>query len=314
MAKPPLSFLDYLSEAFHESPPIPGMGKMPVNKLACFGAVMLGFVNPGFWFAGAALEMGYLYMLSTDTKYQKVIQSRRINVVPIDKTAKINAMIMSLDKESADRLDQINLNLSEVKRLMDMDSTSGAGDFMKESKQQTLEQLPILFLKLLVAKNLSLESLKRTNHDRLVKQSQDLKKQFESPDLSEALSRSIRGTLDILEKRLENLGKAKENLQLIEMELNRIENQMQLVREEVALNRTPEGISSSIDRINLTLNETEEWISTHSEFLSRISGESPTTDLRSGKTSGITPAVIETPTVNEPETSAPPPKTGVPEQ
>jgi len=63
MARPVLSFFDYIVEAFNASPNIKGLGPIPINKMAVAGAFILGFANPGFWFAGAALEMGYLYFL-----------------------------------------------------------------------------------------------------------------------------------------------------------------------------------------------------------------------------------------------------------
>ncbi len=295
MAKPVLTFLDYVSEAFNASPIIKGLGPMPVNKLACVGAFFLGFVNPGFWFTGAALEMGYLYFLSTDANFQKYAQGKRMNVVHQDKANRINAMIMSLDKESTDRLNSLNANLSEVNRFMDLDST-GSIEFIKDTKQKTLGQLPVLFLKLLVTKNLSNQSLKRTNTEELKVRIEELGRQLNDPNIGEALSRSVRSNLEIYEKRFENLKKAKENLQVIEMELNRIENQVQLVREEMALNRTPESITSSIDRINSTLGETEQWMDTHSEFFNRMSVDSP----EAPRTHSIPQSVT-------PEESPPPP-------
>jgi hypothetical protein len=294
MAKPVLSFLDYLSEAFHASPIVPGLGPFPVNKLALGGAFILGFANPGFWAVGAALEMLYLYSLSTNSRFQKYVQSKYMTVVQKDKSEKINAMIMSLDKESTDRLNQLNQNLAEVNRLMEMDS-SGSVDFVKENKQRTLSQLPVMFLKLLVTKNLANQSLLRTDGEALKKQVIDLSEQAKDKTISEALSRSIHGTLEILEKRLENLKRAREQLQIIEMELNRIENQVQLVREEIAINRSPESITSSLDRISSTLSETEQWMDNHREFFSRMG------------TTAETPAVTPAATESEPQQPVAPP-------
>ena len=59
---------------------------------------------------------------------------------------------------------------------------------------------------------------------------------------------------------------------LVEMELQRIENQLHLVREEIALDSSPEGLSSSIDRVNNALGETQNWINSHSDFLRKLSG------------------------------------------
>lgn len=269
MTLPVLSYFDYLREAFHANPRIPGLGSIPINKLALAGIGILGLANPGFWFAGIALETTYLYCLSTSPRFQKVVQSKHLGNIKSDEAEKIHAMILSLDKWSAERLNGLNVNLNEVNRLMEMDSQM---EFIRESKQRTLAQLPTLFLRLLVTRKLVQQNLERTNIGKLEKSLENLKKQLEKPDLTEALAHSIKGNLDILERRRETLQRAGENLELIEMELNRIENQVQLVREEMAINRSPDSISSSVDRINSTLGETEEWMNSHSEFFTRISG------------------------------------------
>ncbi len=270
MAPPPLGFMDYLWAAFDVRWDIPGLGKMPINKMALAGVAILGLANPGFWFIGAALEVTFLWMTSTDPRFQKYVAANRMNVVAASKNERLQAMMAALDRESTKRLETLNLNLSEINRLMDM-STEGTVTFVKETKQQTLAQLPTFFLKLLVTRRLICQSLERTDVDKLKTEIKDLTRQLDTPDLSEALGKSLRGTIEIQQRRLDNIRRAQENLKLVEMELNRIENQVQLIREEIALDRSPDAITAGIDRINATLGETEQWMDTHSEFFSRIS-------------------------------------------
>jgi len=288
MAKPALTFLDYLAAAFHASPPIPGMGAVPVNKLALFAGFMLGFVNPGFWFIGAALEMVYLWMLSTDPRFQKYVQSLRINVVKQEQSEKLNFMMSQLDESSNRRLQGLNSNLGEIQRLMDLDDST-TSDFMKESKQQNLNQLSVLFLKLLFTKRVINESLQRTDLDKLKKEIKELTRQLESPNLSEAYTRSLKGNLEIQERRLENIKRAEENLQVVDMELQRIENQVQLIREEMAINRSPEAISSGIDRISSTMAEAEAFMNSHSEFFNRFSESTGTSPVPAAESAAATP-------------------------
>ncbi|HNW33697.1 MAG TPA: hypothetical protein PKM25_02115 [Candidatus Ozemobacteraceae bacterium] len=272
MAKAPLGFWDYLSEAFNLRYPVPGMGALPLNKMGVAGTIALGLLNPGFWFLGAGLEVCYLWMLSTDTRFQKVVQSRRLNLIEQDKAVRINEMVRTLDRPSVTRLEALNANLAQINRLMDMNS-EGTMEFVRETKQKTLGQLPVLFLKLLVTRRLICESLGRTDADSLKRELRDLERQLESPDIGEALIKSVRGTIEIKQKRLENIRRAQDNMKLVEMELNRIENQVQLIREEIALDRSPEALSAGIDRINSTLGETEQWVNMHSEFLNRLGGD-----------------------------------------
>jgi len=272
MARTPLGFWDYLSEAFHLRYPLPGLGALPVNKMGLAGAIALGLLNPGFWFLGAGMEVCYLWMLSTDPRFQKYIQSKRLNLIEQDKAIRINEMVRTLDKPSVARLEALNANLAQISRLMDMNS-DGTMQFIRETKEKTLGQLPVLFLKLLVTRRMICESLERTDAAAIRRELRDLEKQLAGSGLSEALEKSVRGNIEIRQKRLENIGRAQENLKLVEMELNRIENQVQLIREETALNRTPEALSAGIDRISLTLGETEQWVDSHAEFLNRIGGD-----------------------------------------
>lgn len=272
MAKAPLGFWEYISEAFHLRYPIPGMGALPINKMGVAGTFVLGLLNPGFWFLGAGMEVCYLWMLSTNPRFQKYIQSRRLNLIEQDKAIRVNEMVRTLDKASVTRLEALNANLAQINRLMDMNS-DGTMQFIRETKQKTLSQLPVMFLKLLFTRRLISESLEHTDADKLKREMRDLEKQIKSQDIGEALMKSVRGNIEITQKRLENIGRAQENNQLVEMELNRIENQVQLIREEIALDRSPEALSAGIDRINSTLGETEAWVNTHSEFLTRLGGD-----------------------------------------
>jgi hypothetical protein len=271
MAKPHLTFIDYLTEAFAASPNVKGLGPIPVNKLFLAGVFILGFANLGFWFVGLALELVYLWMLSTNSRFQKYVQAKRMNVVEGSKTERINAMISTLEPAARKRLEQLNKHLKEIADLMDFNA-EGAIGFVRETKLQTLNQLPSVFLKLLVSRQLMLDSLGRTDAHKIKEEIKDLTRQLDVPDISEAMTRSLRGSLEIQSRRLDNVQRAQENLRLIDLELSRIENQVELVREEIALDRSPEGLTANIDRINSTLDETNQWMNTHSDFFSRLGG------------------------------------------
>jgi hypothetical protein len=150
-----------------------------------------------------------------------------------------------------------------------LDESSG---FLNQSKQETLNHLPTIFLKLLKTKQLIQESLARTKPEEINKELRKFEQQLKAPNISPALERSLQGNMEIQRKRLDNLANARENEMLVEMELQRIESQLALVREEIALDSSPEGLSSNIDRINTTLGETQDWLNTHSDFLRKLSG------------------------------------------
>ena len=265
------TFSDYLSEAFNLHMNLSGLGSVPMNKLFVFGSLLLGFGNPGFWFLGAGVEAVYLWFLSSNPRFHKYVDGKRLKKIQESRSKAISQMIGSLEPELQKRLQKLNAGLAEIKRLMNWTS-DGSSEFLNESKRNTLNQLPAIFLKLLKTKHLMRESLHTVNPTDINKKINVLKKRLEAAEVSPAIAKSLNGNIDLLQKRLDNLEKAKENDVLVEMELQRIENQIDLVREEIAIDSSPEGLSSNIDVINNTLGETEDWMNTHSDFLKKLSG------------------------------------------
>lgn len=280
-------FSDYLSEAFNAGLVIKGMGEIPVNKMFILGTFILGFGNPGFWFLGVALEMIYLYYLSTNPRFQRYVEAKQFENIQKDRTSKLHEIVSTLDSELQLRLNKLNSNLAEINKLMNwnLDETTG---FLNQSKQETLNHLPTIFLKLLKTKQLIQQSLARTKPEEINKELRKFENQLKTPNISAALEKSLKANMEIQRKRLENLANAKENELLVEMELQRIESQLALVREEIALDSSPEGLSSNIDRINATLGETQDWLNTHTDFLRKLSGP-PIDDFDSGEIEEFTP-------------------------
>ncbi len=264
-------FSDYLSEAFNAGLDIKGMGEIPINKMFILGSFILGFGNPGFWFLGMALEFVYLWYLSTNPRFQKYVEGKQLLEIKQAASSKISQMVNSLAPELRTRLNNLNANMKEINKLMDWNAESASG-FLNTEKQRTLNQLPTLFLKLLKTKHLIHTSLSRVKSDQIHNEIRRLEKELKKENVSAALEKSLKGNIEIQQKRLDNLSRAKENEMLVEMELQRIESQLELVREEIALDSSPEGLSSNIDKINSTLGETEVWLSSHSDFLRKLSG------------------------------------------
>ena len=67
---------DYIKTAFNARP----MGMfIPPNWVGLGVLAFLGTLNPGFWIMGAGLELGYLLLLSTNPRFQRVVAGLRIS-------------------------------------------------------------------------------------------------------------------------------------------------------------------------------------------------------------------------------------------
>ncbi|HNX74078.1 MAG TPA: hypothetical protein PLM07_00780 [Candidatus Rifleibacterium sp.] len=263
-------YSDILIEAFNAGLIIKGMGEIPVNKLFILGSFILGLSNPGFWFLGLALEFIYLWFLTTNPRFQNYVQAKKLSEISESRSAKMNELVASLTPDNHSRLKRLNANLADINKLMTWNTDQGSG-FMNQNRQETLSQLPSIFLKLLKTKQLIEESLQRTKENEINGEIRKLEQQLKD-NVSPALAKSLNSNLEIHRKRLENLGVAKENEMLVEMELQRIENQLKMVREGIPLDSSPEGLSSNIDQINNYLGETQAWINSNSDFLRKLSG------------------------------------------
>ncbi|MEW6711268.1 MAG: hypothetical protein AB1403_15680, partial [Candidatus Riflebacteria bacterium] len=194
-------FSDYLSEAFNAGLNIKGMGEIPVNKLFILGTFILGFGNPGFWFMGLALEIIYLYYLSTNPRFQRYVESKQYENIQKNRSSKMHEMVSSLDQELQNRLNKLNSNLSEINKLMNWNLDESAG-FLNQSKQETLNHLPTIFLKLLKTKQLIQESLARTKPEEINKELRKLENQLKTPNIGAALEKSLKSNIEIQRKRL----------------------------------------------------------------------------------------------------------------
>ena len=89
-------------------------------------------------------------------------------------------------------------------------------------------------------------------------------------NMTQAMERSIRGNLDIYQRRLNNFESIRKNADLVELELQRVENQVTFFKEELAVDTSPEAITNSLNLINDNLMETQNWVNKNGEFLRKL--------------------------------------------
>jgi hypothetical protein len=78
---------------------------------------------------------------------------------------------------------------------------------------------------------------------------------------------SLQSTVDILRRRVANLGTAIQNVAFIDSELTRIEHQAELIVEESGMAKDATALSARIDAVTSTFDETQEWMRLHREVL-----------------------------------------------
>jgi hypothetical protein len=254
-AKP--GFFDYISAAFNARPF--GMFVAPNwIGLATFG--LLGTVDPGFWVLGAGLEIGYLLLLATNERFQRLVNARPTSDATAEWNKRIQGLLGRLDSNDRRIYD---LLAQRCKSIIDLQLT-GAGSEAPgglETQADSLGRLSWMFLRLLVARRTIRHVIGDSGDGtELRKRMAALERQHREPALTDELRRSLGGQIEILTQRIQQRTDAERKLTFIDAELERIQQQVELIREQAALSTDPESLSQRIDEITATLGTTGQWI------------------------------------------------------
>lgn len=266
MAGQALSFWDYLREAFYRRVPVPGLGALPLNVMALATVAVLGLANPGFWFLGAAAELGYLAAVAGSRRFQKLIQGERLLAAHRTWEEQVAGAVERLSEESRRRYRRL---LDQCRRILGISEGLDADSLgnLRDLRSRSLNQLLAIFLRLLTSRELIAANLRELDARQLEGEIARLQKEVEAAGDNAALARSLKGTLEIQRKRLENLGRAAESRSVIDAELARIEQQVELIREESALSRSPGLLSDRLDAVTSAMGETSRFLDEHAELL-----------------------------------------------
>lgn len=265
MKQQPFSFFDYVKKAFMWRFRIPLLGTMPLNILGATGFGILGFGNPAFWVLGMGLEAGYLLFLAGNERFQKVVQGQSLLKQQEELAQQQKSIISKLSLALQKRYE--NLVRFGNKIVGNIGSNkNGAENLQFEG----LGQLLWTFLQLLVSKNRIESILQEITKNDLQKEIDIVKKKLENTPAGTTLARSLQGSFDIAQKRLENINKAEDNLNVVDAELERIEKQFALLREESSISSDPEVLSSKLDGVIQSLQNTSQWLSDHREWFNSL--------------------------------------------
>jgi hypothetical protein len=250
---------DYLKKAFSARP----LGMfVPPNwiGLGLFG--ILGLVNPGFWAIGLGLELGYLWILGSNPRFQQLVAATHQRHSLQEWKSKIDVLIRQLNPD-----DQISYAKLEdrCRTLLEQQIQLETPSSGLQTQREGFGKLLWVFLRLLMTRQAIQRILKSTSGaasaDALDLQERIAKLQFRlNEPLTDDLRKSLTGQIEILQQRLEKRSEAKQKLAFLDAELIRIQEQVELIREQSVLSADPETLSQRIDQITTTLGSTNQWI------------------------------------------------------
>src|SRR5687767_10886359 len=240
-AKP--GFLDYLTAAFNARPI--GMFVAP-NWIGVAAFGLLGVANPGFWVLGAGLELGYLLTLTTNKRFQQTVSARPLTAARDEwnqRIARVLGRLEAADRRTYDALAERCRSIVELQRHNASEAPEGL-----EQQAESLGRLSWMFLRLLLARRTISTVMGGAQNDaELQRKIASLERQQHQTGLSEELSRSLSGQLEILRQRLQQRTDGDRKLVYLDAELERISQQVELIREQAAMSTDPQLLSRRID-------------------------------------------------------------------
>jgi len=269
------SLWDYLREAFNARP----IGMFfPPNwaMLGGFGLAAGYFRMPEFLVLGAGVELGYLLLLGTNTRFQRFVAGKLGAAGTRQVEARWEKLVASLPDTDRRRYATLAQRCQSVLEQQFHDDTSAPGF---NSQSDSLGRLTWMYLRLLVTRQgiqrVLREGAVRSPGDPppvpgtgapgmsisgLEKRLAELKRRLADPSIGDDLRRSLEGQADLLEQRVARRAEADSKLAFLDAELARIEEQVELIREQAVLSTDPDRLSQRIDEISATLGTTGEWI------------------------------------------------------
>lgn len=263
-----LSYWKYLKAAFNARPHIRGLGHLPVNKILMAGFTILGIASPGFLFVGAAFETAYLMLLTSNRRFQRLVEAGVFDRKAVTNNPTIDSYVGTLEGAGQARFKKLETRCNQLLQLgKDFDSPDTS---LAEMKTSGVNRLLWIFLQLLRSQQLIAHNLKNVDQQRMLADIREMEMRLKREDLSDSVKRSLESTIVIKRRRMENMEKAAETMQVISAELDRIEEQVELLREEAVVNRDPTFLSDQLDMVSGTLADTISWMDKQEELFRSI--------------------------------------------
>jgi len=256
------SKLSYLAAAFNAKPF--GMA-IPANWFAVAAFGLLGaFIDPGFWLIGLGLEGVYLWALSTNPRFQAVVDATS-DKNSTDWNSQYRSLSTRLD--SAAQQAQAEME-GQGAALTEILTRSGAFP----TQLADVRQLVWLHLKLLAARAALREVIDvgGSEQHKLDAQHMQLTDRLSRTDIDPELRSSLEGQLEVIRSRKAAHALASKRCEFVDAEIDRLRQQLSLVREQALLATDESSVARSVDALSASLNEANRWLKDQRELFAGL--------------------------------------------
>jgi len=235
----------YLKAAFLATLHLPLLGNIPVNLFAFVGCMILGFGHPGFWLLGLGLETAYLFSLATNPRFRRAIDTQVEMKNLQGAEVKRRNLIEKLNSAARKKLEAAEAKSRQILQTL---RDHEAEEYVVLGNVEALNKLIWVYIKLLFARTIleSAGSASATD-SALQTQLESLQREVSDEGIPITVRQSKLATLEILEKRLENVARRRHSWREIESDLERIEAQLDLGLENAAIRDREHAVDFDLD-------------------------------------------------------------------
>jgi hypothetical protein len=244
--------LRYLKAAFFLRPGVPGLGGLPINLMGLAGFGIAGFAHPGFWLLGAGLETVYLFVLSTNARFRRVIDGQLELRMQEEANEYRDTLVNRLSAAMRRRLTDLEQKYGRIKKLY---QDRELPDYLVDTNRNAMRKLLWTYLKLLLARATLDTEGAWASEAELHRQVQEAERELDDPRLGAEVRESKQATLEILRRRLENRDRRAQSLKEIDSDLTRIEAQVDLALENAAIPSREPSVATNIQLASRLLDQ-----------------------------------------------------------
>jgi len=240
--------IDYLKEAFH----------WQYNKILLAGAVAFAAVSVSLLpvLLGAGLELIYLSTIPNNSRFQRLVRSRRFEEEKRQRQKTLSAMFYELPAEMRARYANLDNTCRAIRE--NYKRLTSTSQMFVDQMESRLEGLSQSYVRLLNSAFQHREYLRSTNPDTIKKESAQLQKELEhDPPKVQEINRK---RIEILGKRSEKYDKIHENCQVIDAQCAAIEDVLNLIRDQSVTMHDPQQIVDHLDGLVKDVEQTEETV------------------------------------------------------
>ncbi|HAH07694.1 MAG TPA: hypothetical protein DCM05_14420 [Elusimicrobia bacterium] len=239
--------------------------KRQENLISLTGFLVAGALfNPGFLLLGGALEIVYLWTVSSNPRFKRVVDSEaNKGKALIDHDARVR-MLATLPESERERF----LSLTDIRQRVN-DSFQSRDAVAQSLLQPSVDKLDYLldtFLRAQLTLQRMREHLSDSDKGALDRQKKMLEAELGGP-LAPKLREVKQKNLEILSQRVARLAKLQDEMAVVRTQIDTLENAIRFINDQSISLSDPQQITDQIDRVASEVVETEKSIQDVESFL-----------------------------------------------